>query len=83
MAGICTAPPVANEVDAVPVSVSDVALLSLVTVMPAGLVILLRSTVAETCSLPPRVMICVVQLPAREVLTVQGKVYPSVVNVTE
>ena len=72
--GMCTTPAVVNEVDAVIVSVGDVALLSFVTVMPVGLVMEFRSTVAATCSLPLRAMIWVVQLPALAALIVPGKV---------
>ena len=72
--GIVTKPAVVKLVLAVMVSVGDVALLSFVTVMPVGLVIEFRSTVAATCSLPLRAMICVVQLPALAAAVVPGKV---------
>ena len=81
--GIVTTPAVVNAVEAVIVSVGDVALLSLVTVMPVGLVTEFRSTVAATCSEPHMAIICVVQLPAMAALTVPGNVYPSDVKITE
>ena len=81
--GIRTTPAVVKEVEAAIVSVGDVVLLSLVTVMPVGLVMEFRSTVAATCSLPHMAMICVVQLPALAAVVVPGNVYPSEVSMTE
>ena len=69
-----TTPAAVNEVEAVIVKVGEVALVSLVTVMPVGLVTAVRSTVAATCSEPHMATICVVQEPAFAALVVPGKV---------
>ena len=55
---------IVNEVLAVMVSVGAVASVSLVTVIPAGLITSARSTVAGICSAPRMAMTCVVQEPA-------------------
>ena len=72
--GILTTPAVVKEVLAEIVRVGDMASVSLVTVIPLGLVTLVRSTVAAICSEPRMAMICVVQLPAFAALVLPGKV---------
>ena len=56
------------------VSVGATVSVSLVTVMPAGLVTSARSTVAGICSEPRMAITCVVQEPGLAAFVVPGKV---------